>query len=316
VSAPRRGCVLGQGSIGRRHAGLLRDAGLDVVTFDPLNPSCAGSETEALEAAEVCVVASPSSEHARQARIAIAAGVPVLVEKPLALDATTARSLEEAATAAGVPLGVAMNLRFHPGVQAVRGAAGEIGVVWRADAFCGSWLPGWRPGTDYRRSYSAQRALGGGVLLDAIHEIDYLTWILGAPTAVRATVATVSDLELDVEDTALLTLEFGDGALATITLDYLDRAYHRGARLVGASGTIEWDWARELVVVHTDGAEPKQIVAPADAAPTYAAELRAFLDAVAAGDPPPVDAAAGRRALEVVDAARRSAADGGRRTAL
>jgi predicted dehydrogenase len=316
VSAPRRAAVLGQGSIGRRHAGLLRDAGLDVVTFDPLDPSGAASEEAALDGADVALVCTPSSEHARHARLALEAGVPVLVEKPLALDAGDARRLEALSDTTGVPLGVAMNLRFHPGVRVVRELLPQAGRVWRASAWCGSYLPAWRPGTDYRRSYSAQRALGGGVLLDAIHEIDYVTWLLGPATSVQATLRHVSDLELDVEDVALLTLEHAGGALSTVELDYVDRDYHRGCRVVGAGGTIAWDWTAGEVRLTPADAAPITLPAPPDAGPTYAAEQRAFLEAVATGSPPPVTAAEGRHALEVVDAARASAAADGARIRL
>ncbi|MEA2143166.1 MAG: hypothetical protein QOI64_1596, partial [Solirubrobacteraceae bacterium] len=235
-----RVAVLGQGSIGRRHAGLLRELGCEVVTWDPAGGGTAGSEDEALAGADAVVVASPSSEHARQAQACLDRGLPALVEKPLALDAATAARLDRAAAAAGVPLAVAMNLRHHPGVRAIRAALPAIGRPLRAAVWCGSYLPGWRPGTDYRQTYSAQRALGGGILLDAIHEVDELLWLLGPAVSVSATLPTVSDLELDVEDVALLQLELASGVPATITLDYVDRAYHRGCRVVGADGTVAW----------------------------------------------------------------------------
>lgn len=316
MSAPRRATVLGQGSIGRRHAGLLRDQGLDVVTFDPADPAGAASEAEALAGADLAVVASPSSEHARHAHAAIDAGVPVLVEKPLALNAASARAVAEAADAAGVPCGVAMNLRFHPGVRAVREHLASAGEVWRAEAWCGSWLPGWRPGTDYRRAYSAQAALGGGVLLDAIHELDYLTWLVGPAVAVRAHLPRVSDLELDVEDVALLTLELASGGVATITLDYLDRDYHRGCRIVGSAGTVSWDWPAGSVRIAGDDGATQELPAAPDAAPTYRDELIAFIAALTDGGAPPVPAADGVAALRLVDAARSSAAADGLRVAV
>jgi predicted dehydrogenase len=314
---PGRACVLGQGSIGRRHAGLLLERGLEVTAFDPAGTvldgvRSAAGEAEALAGADIAIVASPSSEHARHARLALEAGVPVLVEKPLALDAADARALEALADRLGVPLGVGMNLRFHPGVRGVGELLPRVGRVWRAAAWCGSWLPGWRPGTDYRRSYSARSELGGGVLLDAIHEIDYLCALLGPVATVSAELPRVSDLEIDVEDVALLRLGMRSGARATITLDYLDRAYHRGCRIVGEDGTVAWEWdTGEVLLLDGDGTG-ERIAAPPDAAPTYAAEQDAFLEAIAGGGPVPVSAAAGRHALEVVDAARSSAAAGGR----
>jgi len=307
-----RVAVLGQGSIGRRHAGLLQELGCDVVTFDPVAGGSAASEEEALAAVDAAVVASPSSEHARQAATCIRAGVPALVEKPLALDAATAARLDRLAGDAGVPLAVAMNLRHHPGVRRVRAALPEIGRLLRAAVWCGSWLPGWRS-VDYRQTYSAQRALGGGILLDAIHEIDELMWLLGPAASVSALLRTVSDLEIDVEDVALLQLELASGVPATVTLDYLDRAYHRGCRVVGGDGTVAWEWTAEEVVVHAAG-EARRVPAPSDVAPTYRAELAEFLDAVRAGRVPASSAREAVSVLAIIDAARVAWAEGRRVT--
>ena len=60
-------------------------------------------------------------------------------------------------------------------------------------------------------------ALGGGILLDAIHELDYLLWLLGPVASVSAELDRVSDLEIDVEDTALLSLRFASGLSAPST---------------------------------------------------------------------------------------------------
>jgi predicted dehydrogenase/RimJ/RimL family protein N-acetyltransferase len=309
-----RVAVLGQGSIGRRHAALLAELGCEVVTYDPVAGGSAGSEEAALDAADAVVVASPSSEHARQAEACVRRGIPTLVEKPLALDAPHAAGLERLAAGAGVPLAVAMNLRHHPGVRAVRDALPGIGRPLRAAVWCGSWLPGWRPGTDYRRSYSAQRALGGGILLDAIHEVDELLWLLGPAATVSALLPTVSDLEIDVEDVALLQLELASGVPATVTLDYLDRAYHRGTRVVGADATVAWEWTSEAVVV-SDGEGVRRIAAPSDVAPTYRDELHAFVQAVRDGRALESPAAEAVGVMAVIDAARASHA-GGRRVAV
>lgn len=320
-----RVAVLGQGSIGRRHAGLLRDMGHEVVAYDPASAGsappvegteAATDEAAALRGADAAVIATPSSSHLRHAGLAVEAGVGVLVEKPLAVGPSGVDDLLAAAARRGVVLGVAMNLRFHAGVLRIRELieAGAAGSVLRADISCGSWLPGWRPGSDYRVSYSARRDLGGGVLLDAIHELDYLTWILGPARAVTATLGRVSELEIDVEDVALATIELESGALASVTLDYVDRSYHRGARIVGSAASLAWRWSDAVVEVLCDGSPPVRHDASCDLSETYAAELRAFLHAVAAGSEPPVTGAEGLAALRLVDAIRRSAADGRRVT--
>jgi len=317
-----RVAVLGQGSIGRRHAGNLLSLGHEVVAWDPAADVLDGTERApspdaALADAEAAIIASPSSEHAAQARLALEHGCHALVEKPLALTAAEAGPLVALADGQGLVLGVAMNLRFHRGVIAVRDAvlSGAIGAPLVARVWFGSWLPGWRPGTDYRLSYSARRELGGGVLLDAIHEIDYLSWILGPVASVSATLTTVSDLEIDVEDVAQMQLGFASGVQAVLSLDYLDRSYDRGCRLVGSEGTVSWSYSDGRVMLETDCGPPAGTSVPRDVAGTYLAEIGAFIDAAASSAPTSTTADEGLAALRVVEAARDSAA-GARRVAV
>lgn len=309
-----RVAVLGQGSIGRRHAGNLLELGHEVIAWDPVAGTLDGtlpasSPDAALADADAAIIASPSSEHAAQTRLALEHGCHTLVEKPLALTAAEAEPLAALADERGLVLGVAMNLRFHPAVIAVREAvlSGAVGTPLVVRAWFGSWLPGSRPGTDYRTSYSARRELGGGVLLDAIHEIDYLTWILGPVASVSATIATVSDLEIDVEDVAQLQLGFASGTQGILSLDYLDRSYDRGCRIVGSEGTVAWSWPDGRVVVHDASGGVRETAVAAEATGTYPAEAAAFIAAIKRGAGAATTAAEGRHALQVVDGARESA---------
>jgi predicted dehydrogenase/RimJ/RimL family protein N-acetyltransferase len=320
-----RAAVIGQGSIGRRHAALLLELGHEVAVFDP-NPAVAAppgaritaSADECLDGADAAVVASPSSEHGADARRAIDLGVPVLVEKPLALDAAHAAELDYLAQGRGVMLSVAMNLREHAGVQALASLLGEdaVGRILRVSAWCGSWLPGWRPGSDYRHSYSAQAESGGGALLDvAVHELDYLLWLAGRARAVTALVCRVSDLEIDAEDVALILIELESGGVAEVSVDYFDRSYTRGCRITGSEGTLHWTWEDERLTRHDGSGASSPMAVPSDVAPTYRRQLERFLAAVRDGSAPPVSASEARRVLAVLDAARLSARDG-RRVAL
>lgn len=292
------------------------DLGHDVVAWDPVaepldGTECAASPEEALTTAEAVIVASPSSEHATQARIALEHGCHVLVEKPLALTASDVDPLIPLADERKLVLGVAMNLRFHPALAALRDAvrSGTIGRPLVARAWFGSWLPGWRPDVDYRSSYSARRELGGGVLADAIHEIDYLMWILGPVATVTAALATVSELEIDVEDVAQLQLEFASGLNAAVSLDYLDRSYDRGCRIVGSEGTLVWSWPERLPRVIRPGAVTPGPEPAFDVADTYVELVRNFLEAARGEQAQLASASEAQSCLSVVDAARVSAAE-------
>jgi predicted dehydrogenase len=311
--------VLGQGSIGRRHALLAATLGHEVRGYDvrrdlaPLEGiGRATSETDALEGADAAIVASPPSEHLRQAHLALEHGAHTLVEKPLAPSAAGVGELDAHARERGLLLAVAMNLRFHPGISTVRRLVceGAIGRPLRASVWFGSWLPGWRPTRDYRDVYSARRELGGGVLLDSIHELDYALWTLGPVVGVRALLAHESSLEIDVEDLAVLILVHAGGTVTSVALDYLDRAYHRGCRVVGEEGTVRWSWREQAVELHPARGEPRRLAAPSDVEPTYRAQLELFLGN-AAGEERSADASAratsareAEAALAIVDAAR------------
>lgn len=313
--------VLGQGSAGRRHAQLALELGHELAVYDP-DPgvtAAAGAEpaesvADCLRWAEAVVIASPPSEHASQVRAAIEHGVPTLVEKPLALDWPRAAELDWLARERGVPLSVAMNLREHPGVRGLARLLGEgaAGEVLMAQARCGSWLPAWRPG-DYRESYSARRELGGGVLLDvAVHELDYLLLLAGPVRSVGALAARVSSLQADVEDVVLLTLELAGGGIAELSVNYFDRAYTRGCRIVGSQATLEWSWeAQSLIRYGADSSILREPVA-SDVTPTYRSQLERFLQSVERGAPAPVPAAGAERVHAVLDAARRSSREGRR----
>ncbi len=320
-----RVAVIGQGSIGRRHAEIALALGHELTVYDP-DPAAvpppgalaAASAQECMERAEAAIVASPPSEHVAHARMAIELGVPVLVEKPLALDAAHAAELDCLACERGTMLSVAMNLREHPGVRALSAlmAEGAAGSVLRASAWCGSWLPGWRPKSNYRNSYSARRELGGGALLDvAVHELDYLLEITGPARSVSALARRVSELETDVEDVALIAMELDRGGVAEVVVDYVDRAYTRGCRIVGSRATLHWSWEEQLLTQHDATGMTRKRSLPSDVAPTYSAQLERFLQAAQEGAPAPVPAASAQRVLAVIDAARVSSREG-RRVAL
>lgn len=317
-----RVAVLGQGSIGRRHARIALELGHQPLVYDPTPrfptvpgmPRAAGVE-ECLAQADAAVIASPSSEHASQVRAAIERGIPVLVEKPLALDRLEAAELDWLARERGVLLSVAMNLREHPGVLALKEltSQGAVGEILRASLWCGSWLPAWHPDSDYRDSYSARRELGGGALLDvAVHELDYLLWLTGPIVSAGALSSHLSTLQIDVEDVAQLSLELSSGAVAQLSVDYFDRAYTRGARIVGSRGTLHWSWEHQSLTSYDECGSAAVQSVPSDVGPTYRRQLARFLEAVKNRSQAPVPAICAQQVLATIDAARRSAREGRR----
>lgn len=245
--------VVGAGSIGRRHLRNLRalgaaSAGVLRRSDEPLTGDLSGVRVHTeLPAAggdrSAAVICTPTGNHAGDAAAAMAAGYHVLIEKPLASTLDGAAVIRDAASHHGKLVMVASCLRFHPIVQelkrsVVSGALGDI--HWMA-LWCGQHLAEWRPQRRMDEAYSARRADGGGVLLDLIHEIDYLHWICGDAEVTSASVGSGARLGIDAEDTADLLLKLAGGGVATCHLDYLARPAMRGGRLAAAGGRACWD---------------------------------------------------------------------------
>lgn len=102
--------------------------------------------------------------------------------------------------------------------------------VYSARAISSSYLPDWRAGIDYRKTYSAHKNMGGGVKIDLIHEWDYLISLFGYPEKVLLLDGKLSNLEIDCEDIAIYIAQYAD-KLVEIHLDYFGRKTRRTLEL-------------------------------------------------------------------------------------
>lgn len=117
----------------------------------------------------------------------------------------------------------------------------DISKVYSIRAMSSSYLPEWRPGTDYSECYSARRSLGGGVATDLIHEWDYISYLFGRPQKIISVERRLSDLDIDVEDIAVYIGEYAD-RIAEVHLDYFGRSTRRSLELYMADDTVICDF--------------------------------------------------------------------------
>jgi predicted dehydrogenase len=320
--------VLGCGSIGTRHARNLVELGHEVAVFDDDAERKANAAVEldimalsSLEEAwasspDAVVIATPTSSHLELAKEAARRGRSFFVEKPLSDTADGVAELVRSVRAQKLVTLVGCNMRFHPGVQALKRLVdgGTLGRILSARFEAGQYLPDWRPGSDYRSSYSAQRALGGGIVLDAIHELDYATWLLGEAIQIACFADHVSDLQIDTEDVAAILLRFRGGTIAEVHLDYVQRAYSRSAVLIGSLGTARWDYTKadlQLFIADRGTWETSSLFEGEwDPNSMYLDELRHFVRALDGEEAPLADVATGAASLAVALAAKRAAAEG------
>ncbi|HAT2712714.1 TPA: Gfo/Idh/MocA family oxidoreductase [Aeromonas hydrophila] len=198
---------------------------------------------------ELAIVASPATLHAVHAIPLIEAGIPVLIEKPLAVSLADCEAIQTASREHNTPVAVGYCLRYLPSALIMKELLDEqkVGRCYYAHVEIGQYLPDWRPNKDYRHSVSASAELGGGVLLELSHEFDYIQWLLGPLLVKYANLCSSEELALSVEDMADIILSSTTGTITSVHLDFLQRKAHRKCRVIGSEGTLEWDLIQNSV---------------------------------------------------------------------
>ncbi len=316
--------VIGTGSIGQRHVRNL--AGLQVPTVwatdtDPGRLAsaaalgatpCRDVEEGLAHQPDLVLICTPPPLHVALARAALERGAHVFIEKPIADRTDEIPELLALAERSGRLITVGYMLRFEEGMRALRHLVveGAIGKVLGIRAEFGQYLPDWRPSRDYRSMYTAHRDQGGGILLDASHEIDYVEWLVGPLDVVACVTGKFSDLDMDAEDTALL-IGRARGVAVEVHLDCVQRHYVREARVIGSDATAHWKLYDGVTLWRPGADEPEHHPVREEPGAMYRSLLADVMAAVTSGSR--FTGASGRdaaRTLHVVEAAQRSARTG------
>lgn len=263
-AAQSRVLVVGAGSIGKRHIRNLLGLGAEVAVFryrptadacaDPLPPEVTLIEKldHALVAPwDAVVIANSTDQHVPIALSAARNGNHLFIEKPLSNSLRGVNELLRLSAERHLVVEAGFMLRFHPNLRWIRDylQSGELGTLYYARALIGQYLPDWRPGTDYRQSYSAHRGQGGGVILDLIHELDLISWLLGDVVDVAATTNCIPHLQIETEALAQISLRLRSGLLAQVHLDYLRPSFARTLEIAGRMGVISWDYTAGTITL-------------------------------------------------------------------
>jgi predicted dehydrogenase len=254
--------VVGTGSIGARYlrvlpslmqhqpiavpiGGALRDSGLaEIATLERLGE-------RSRPHVELCVIASKTERHLDDYRRFVDSADVLLIEKPITSSIRAMNAFDISCPTADVA--VASPLRFTEGFGVVQAHIESLGTITGVNVECRSWLPAWRPGTDFRTSYSAD-ATHGGVLLDLVHEIDYCLQLFGSPAGLSATLSHDSVLGIASESSVHLLWRYGAYDLRMV-LDYVSRPPSRSLTIYGTRGSLRWDLLQAYMTLwgHDDG---------------------------------------------------------------
>ena len=182
------------------------------------------------------LISNPTAVHYQTIKEVIAYKKPLFIEKPLfgALS-KEAKELITEVEKQEIPTYVACNLRFLECIAKVK----ELIVGKRineVNVYCGSYLPNWRPNVDFRKVYSANKEMGGGVHIDLIHELDYVYWLFGAPIHTQSFFSNKSSLNITAYDYANYLWEYDDFSVSVV-LNYYRRDSKRTLEILTDEGT-------------------------------------------------------------------------------
>jgi predicted dehydrogenase len=318
--------VMGCGSIGSRHIRNLKTLGIrELIAYD-VDRSRAERVSEeygirgvwdldGLKRIDAAFICTSTRFHLTAAAQALDLGAHLFIEKPISDTLDGVDDLLRRAQHLQREIMIGFNLRNHPCLQRIKMLLDErrIGRVVGARLQFGQYLPDWHPWEDYRRGYSANKKLGGGVILDRVHEIDYIGWLLGEFRDVTCVAGKQSGLEIDTEDYAEILLRCESGPIVEIHLDYIQRVYSSSCQIIGEDGTILWDYmARTVRCFSVATGEWREWPEPRgfDINQTYLEEARTFFDVLGDKRKPPVNGNDGRRILQIALAAKQSTEEG------
>ncbi len=254
-------CFVGIGSIAKRHIHNLREIGternieLEIDAYRRSAEEVDGVDhvfTDYIEVPDeydAIFITNPTSLHLETLLQFQQNGHHFFIEKPVV-------SVDQIGEAKKIKLKkdavyyVACPLRYNAVIQYIKKNILPEDVV-SVRSISSSYLPDWRPGQDYRITYSAHKDLGGGVDIDLVHEWDYLTYLFGMPNKVESIIGKKSNLEIDSNDYAIYIAECKDKVME-LHLDYFGRKTIREVQLFTKEETIVGDLSNNQIVFLKD----------------------------------------------------------------
>jgi len=314
--------IIGLGSIGKRHLRLISEIRPDIeiiIVRSGYGDACQEEKiaiktvysiADAIKnGVQAAVISSPATLHLEQAMELAQSGVHLLIEKPVSHTSDRVNELLDVIHGSKVKAIVGYVLRYERGAIKFKDwmSSKLTGKILHARIECGSYLPDWRPDQDYQKTVSASSELGGGVLLELSHELDYLHWFFGKPTNVQAQIRNSGTLDINVEDQADLILTSCDGYPITVQLDFNRRYAKRICSVLSTDGELTWNAIEKEVIWKGVNSEPAVYKYSADRDYIYRKQIVSFLCCIEDDIDPVVSSHDGVEVIKLIDAIRYSA---------
>lgn len=252
--------IIGFGSIAKKHAFALRELFDDIEIYALRSSEDAEKIagivniyelSQIIELIDFIILSNPTFLHFNSIKDLIKYKKPLFIEKPPFQTLTGSEDLLKEIKGNDIFTYVACNLRFHPVLEYLKEKIQKININ-EVNIYCGSYLPDWRPDQDFRKNYSANKSMGGGVHLDLYHEIDYTSWIFGSPDSVVSYKSSKSSLNIDAIDYANYLWKY-PGFNINMTLNYYRLKPKRSIEILTDGDIWQVDLLKNAITSETYG---------------------------------------------------------------
>ena len=294
--------LIGLGSIGKKHARILKQIKPNIEihrlmrkkSLLPTHPDIDSniySLDDALRLSpDMAIISNPSSAHIASATPLAKHGINLLIEKPISNSINELDSFKALIKKTKIKVLVGYNLRFSRSLNFFKEKiqSGYLGRIIFLESSVGQNLKTWRNNHDYEKNVTAHKKLGGGVLLELSHEIDYLNWIFGRIKWVSSFIEKASDLKINVEDSVNSILRFEKNSFNSreftgyLKMD-MYRDYHtRFCRVDGTKSSIMWDGIKNQVKEFSKKEKKWKIIYKDNSSKdsTYIKQLKYFINSI------------------------------------
>jgi len=247
--------IIGLGSISKKHILSLDALGI-IYKIKALrsnrNATVEKNITNIYDLSEIghpdfVIISNPTSEHFQTIKSIAEIGLPMFIEKPAVHSLDNITEILALIRQNNLFTYVGCNLRFHPCLKYVKEQLFKTDkVINEVNIYCGSYLPDWRPGQNYKNIYSANLEMGGGVHLDLFHEMDYACWLFGQPNTFKGFSSSKSSLGINAPDYSNYILSYPSFNISII-LNYYRREAKRSLEIVFEENTWYIDLIRHVI---------------------------------------------------------------------
>ena len=281
--------IVGLGSIAKKHIAALRNIDEKISICALRSSKKAGPiigvinlytfEDCIREKIDFVIISNPTFLHQETILQLLPLGCPLMIEKPSLSSLEKATFLNQKVEEKNILTYIACNLRFLDSIVFLREyLKSKERRINEVNAYCGSYLPDWRPEVDFRDIYSAKPEMGGGVHLDLIHEPDYLYWLFGKPVSSYKFLKNSSSLGIRAIDYAHIVLDY-ENFMATVTLNYYRKDTKRYLEVIFEDRTWKVDLITNSII------EGEEIIFKSEQSvlDTYQVQLEYFINLVKQG---------------------------------